>query len=556
MNYNISFFVKDGFTIDAREQVLKLDDALKLLEAKSQRRYTSAYNDGSHATMVTHTLTCPWCHGRSPAYRWALCAEPFIKLGKEEIRSWAYQRSIFDADNTLMFNEVYQGDDYICCPRCGQVSHPAAQQQEVYIKIESKKILLTSQVNGDVSELLLLAAKQNKPIHLPLYERTLFNFGRGRCYIQTIDANGIVIKVRDVTEPNEHWNNSTVHDLLEKHYLVRRKLAAAFRSIWEPESPFPYSNKEIKPRDFLYLVRFFGYRRSFYDVLPYDSEGRIERSFCLVDKWFHTPKRLIPLYYNNSSSLPQVKSIRRLFFSYPELFIYLNEIQRLWALFQDINILGSLLERTDLFEGILSFMHNYPSADVFFRDFIYEKGTASLIRLFNYRYQLQAYSLRYAAMTPIGRCQARKSWIDRDAILRRPVAGFSVPEYSTVQGKNQKADSDVTTIDGYTISYLKSREEYAAAGKELDNCLREWDIDMKNPVAVIKREKHYMAAFEVCVSTRSIVQARGRHNVPIGLLENTSLYEVLKKYAKRNHLRINLRTDLDEYIEFLMNNPD
>ena len=550
--FDAVLFVDNGFKIVERQQTMDIQRAVTLLSRRGQRKFTSAAYDGEQATQATltsHYVHCPCCESWSLAYSWNLYRDAFIRLPKEKIESWADQMSLFPTDSTLLLpNKVCEADS-VTCPKCGRTSFPYTQQRTVQIRIEGKKIMLTTEMYGEIP-LMLLARTHRLPIH----QTAVFNTKKGRVYLRITDDEGSILKTRDVTAANKEWKESVVRELLDKHAIIRRKLAAAFRLLW-PATSFPFSNKELTPKDFISMTRFWGYPTSWYAALPYDSEDDdwIEESFQLNERWYHTPDKLPALY--DSTTLPRAKSIRRIFFQNVEVFIYVRELEILWNLLKDVNRFHQMLERCDLFR-VLSFMHTYPAAALeFFRDYADIKGKEALLKIIDLRWlHVQDYACKYYAQTPAAREKARKSWRnDQNAIVRRTVVPFAVPEISTVQDSG-KAKSSESIINGYSIAFLRTQADYIRAGSELDNCLAEYTSS--DHVAVIKkgRSSRCCAAFEV--SGNTIIQARGPHNLPL----EKELEAVLNRWAQRNHYQINLKNDVDAYIDayigHLLNAPD
>ncbi len=480
--------------------------------------------------ITTHDIQCPFCGSLTPAYPRYIqrnAAEPQSMISRADIESWGDNYSFFPEDQELRFNaEVWQGAEF-SCPICGRVSAPHTAGLEVRIQTAGRRITLTLDYSaaGQIGELLVTAANEGRILRFPLKETVCFDLGKGRVYLCLNDADGFLLKTRDTTEANDHWRSSSARAVLEKYALARRKLAAAFRALWN--QPLPYSNAELKPESFLLMTRFCAYPRSFFEGIPYNRNGQVDRSFLKACRKLRSSDKLPMLY--GASSLPKAKSIRRVFFTSPELFLYFNEAEILWSLAGDVNYFRTILESAYLF-GLLAYIHRFPGAVIFFRDYIDFKGIAGFLRLLDRSwYHVQNYAAKYAAMSESGRRAARKTWTERDAIIRHAAEPFSVPNPI----KRSLNRNDI--VGGYRFEMLRTNVDFVSAGQALDNCLVDWDASM-NPVFVMKKGDMIEAAVEIC--RNNVIQARGPGND--SLMHDPILLPVLKKWARRNRLTLSL----------------
>ena len=87
------------------------------------------------------------------------------------------------------------------------------------------------------------------------------------------------------------------------------------------------------------------------------------------------------------------------------------------------------------------------------------------------------------------------------------------------------------TVEGYDFSWLRSRNDYCLAARQLSNCLGDHS-PLGAPVLCIRKQGQTLAAVEV--SGRKVLQARGFDNA--ALEDFPELFQALGKWMERFHL--------------------
>ncbi len=513
----------DGFRLIGRESRVDIFRARELLLSKKRRSFTSALRRGDEVTLTRHVIECPWCRAETPA-----CLPlPGTAGGvtRRAVSEWSDpQYSLFERERgELILNAVRRPDKVFDCPNCGQSSGPFQGNHTVRIGVGPGRLSVSCR-SADLKGLLSLARGagcESAKLCFPLTETLSFDLRSGRSSLRVADRGGEVLAETDVTRNGKEWRETTVYKLLEANDLLKRKLRAAFARIYEGEIPFPA--KELSPLNAVAMTRFQGFPRIFYDAIPYDADdGQIEPSFAAAASGIRRAQDLPAVL--ESSALPGVKSLKRAMFSTPGLFFYLPELETLWPIFGDVNVFTGFLESEHVFAA-LAFLHQYPGAADFLRDYREEAGSPALLALMKKRREaVEVHALRYAAMGPDAREKARASWKRAGGRLRT-LQGCSIP---MPRGSRSIRDC---VVDGYSFEWLRTRSDYVRAGRALRNCLTGWSA-LSNPVVAVKRSARTVAAIEV--AGREIVQARAACNLPLS--EDEELAAAYGKWKEKNAL--------------------
>lgn len=214
--------------------------------------------------------------------------------------------------------------------------------------------------------------------------------------------------------------------------------------------------------------------------------------------------------------------MRKIFFEDTGLFFYIKECERFWEILNDVNLFRELISSDSIYE-ILSQFHLFPGAMTFFPDYSKFKGARSLLkRLEDNLYETNLEAVMYGNLNDSAKKKERANWrkgsTGRNAFeeedeyddeyysprLPQPV------KYSTPFAKT---DPMITPccIDGFSFTWLSSSVDYFETGSVLHNCLRSWSR-LDNPVIVVKNHNKTIAAIEVDIVRRIIVQARTANN--------------------------------------------
>lgn len=536
MRQNMSIELPDGFQLIERESTMDVLQARDLLLSRKKRNLTSAVRNGDEATVTWHVIECPYCRSQVPAYYRYVGKAPAVS--RSTITTWAEQQySLFEnLGNKLIFNNVYNPRETYMCPRCKQKSRPFRGNNVIQFCAENKKLRISCK-STDLRGVLDLAKatkmKLNR-IQLPLTEVLEFNMRNGHSSIRIKDRDDSVILVLDITSGGNDWRSTTIYKSIDTNILVKRKLRKAFGWVYEGKVPFDVN--EISPANAVAMTRFEGFPKVFYDSVPYAcSDEKIDPSFSRLAKKIRREQDL-PIILEKSA-LPQAKSLRRIMFLSPGLFFYLPEIERLWEIINDINYFTRLLESSNAFV-LLSFLHQYPGALIFLREYGNIKGTANLYALMSKNWREVAdYSVHYCSMSSDAQRKEHDNWKHVKSSLKIQ-QGYSIP-----MPAGSKAIKDCT-IDGFSFEWLRTKNDYIRTGTALNNCLKEW-TPYSNPVVAVKTNSRAVAAIEI--HENMIVQAKGANNMPIRRNKHlSSAYEQWKKRYALLDVRDSLFFDFDE----------
>lgn len=509
--------VPTGCFIRERRVTRDIAAAAAVLCSKQQVKFTAAIKRGDTAELVRHAVVCPYCGNEAPAYRHK---NNYARVPRSAVRAWSQT----NADLELSLNAPFMSYEY-CCPRCGKLTVIDDRMRRVDITRSSTAITLSCELLG-IDELMALPWVPTELgfSELPDFEVLTFNLKNGRSYIKLGNI------VRDVTEHSELLTGSLCREVV-RNISVFRALRHAFEAVYG--GALPYADHELGLKEYIRLTRFVGFKRPFYDAIPYlnCTEG-IEDSFKKTVSRMHTADSALALF--RSSRLPDVPSLRRLFAKKTELLFYLEECERLWDIISDINHYRTLLS-FDRILHVLSTLRMRSGIYALIEDLCRERGIkATVFRLTNRWYNTREYGVLYASLSDIGRRAERKRWDkERTVFFDDPVDSptFCVPMFTELP------DIRDCEIEGFRFYWLHTSGDYQQAGRELRNCLGEWDC-YKNPVVCVKEGDTTVAAIEV--SGRSVVQARGESNCAVFHVKGL-------KYAIDKWIEINGLSDKRKY---------
>lgn len=166
------------------------------------------------------------------------------------------------------------------------------------------------------------------------------------------------ISIFDIYDP--------LYYLIENDSITKDKI---FKCLKENNySSFISSKELINFKNLAIITKFIGYKKDFYYSIPYNLQNKetifINTSFIKIAKKMQNFKYVFEIY--NNSKLPNINSLKNTMFKNPALFFYLNEIEMLYKLFNDSNILNQILIHNDIFR-ILAYLHEYKNLYYFLR---------------------------------------------------------------------------------------------------------------------------------------------------------------------------------------------
>lgn len=240
-----------------------------------------------------------------------------------------------------------------------------------------------------------------------------------------------------------------------------------------------------------------------------------------------------------SSSLPDIKSVRKLFLEHPGYFFYIEECAMLYDIFQDPNLLCRVLQpqNRDKIYPVLSFLHRCPGTLKFYQDYAEVMGTTGLCKeLENGKivYENYGYIETYVLSKPEVQKAEQRCWKERNF----PFASSFHGDFCLPIAPKPPEDIPDSEMDGYSFRWLRSEREYVSAGKALSNCLVSWDVECQPVLTVAPLSKgltkNPIAAVEVEVypgNDITITQAFEARNRRIE--KGSPLYLALHKWCER-----------------------
>lgn len=521
-----------GFTIEKQQKTVGRDVAFEVLTPARQRKSTLAVFENDNVVITKHVIVCPWCGKKAPAYH-NNQMEPH-----QLIDMWlAQQTSMFEKlPKTLLFNRPIEAMEKFVCPRCNMISHPSKGFIDVLFIVDRKTIKIFRKLELKEWFQIKWGADKICITNFELYEAITFNLKNGHTYVSLEDGRGEKLKVHDISNTKANlYSDDPIFELINLYKPVNRELKNQFAKIFR--GPLPFRTKELTVEQFLLMTEFIGYDSAFYSALPYADKGDlIERRFLKSAKRLHDSKKVPNIF--EKTILPKVKSIRKIFFCNPALFFYIGELEQLWKIIEDINLFRNFITSKNIFSE-LAFLCKMPHLIDFYTEYKAEIGIKKLYHNFfqaTNRYWLYNYVSWYYLLSEYDKKIERKKWHngwlekrdDFEGIENDMGARFSVsiPDRSSKDFRHPGLEC---CINGYSFRRLKNSMEFLQAGKELKNCLADWQFFRNNVYGMIDNGK-YVAAVEI--KDNVIIQAHTYRNGDIS--GNHSIKQAFDIWKTRN----------------------
>lgn len=521
-----------GFTIEKQQKTVGRDVAFEVLTPARQRKSTLAVFENDNVVITKHVIVCPWCGKKAPAYH-NNQMEPH-----QLIDMWlAQQTSMFEKlPKTLLFNRPIEAMEKFVCPRCNMISHPSKGFIDVLFIVDRKTIKIFRKLELKEWFQIKWGADKICITNFELYEAITFNLKNGHTYVSLEDGRGEKLKVHDISNTKANlYSDDPIFELINLYKPVNRELKNQFAKIFR--GPLPFRTKELTVEQFLLMTEFIGYDSAFYSALPYADKGDlIERRFLKSAKRLHDSKKVPNIF--EKTILPKVKSIRKIFFCNPALFFYIGELEQLWKIIEDINLFRNFITSKNIFSE-LAFLCKMPHLIDFYTEYKAEIGIKKLYHNFfqaTNRYWLYNYVSWYYLLSEYDKKIERKKWHngwlekrdDFEGIENDMGARFSVsiPDRSSKDFRHPGLEC---CINGYSFRRLKNSMEFLQAGKELKNCLADWQFFRNNVYGMIDNGK-YVAAVEI--KDNVIIQAHTYRNGDIS--GNHSIKQAFDIWKNRN----------------------
>ena len=527
------------------EKIKRVDlwEAEKILLSRKQRYFTKATRKDFEVGLVGNYLVCPYCNREFVANSNYFLFKRNRKLHnvrvpKERIREWSSKQiSFFDEEhkeNTIYISTPLQPFNIFECPKCKRTSKFSENTRQIKINRDKQKVQLCTEIIG-LEEIFALkwASSDVISITFPMYEIITFDIGEGKVFLKMVDKNDDIISEREVTMAPELLEGSATDTVINSNTIVSRIIMRFFREVWGMN--LPYTSKEITIENLFKMTAFVGYQREFYSGIPYTlNTMSIDETFKDDVIRLHNATNVEKIF--RDSSLPQVKSIKRMFYKETSLLFYLEEAIKIWNIVLDYNLFCEILSVDCVYE-MLADLHTRPGMLLYINDYCKLKGTRALIKSIAANWSgVAGKAIDYSCMSDVARNKIQEEWKKKNDIdeFYRKKHMYSIPMHKPEQNIKD------CNIDGYSFKWLLNSNEYFIAGEKLENCLGSWNAQ-NSPVVCVKKNKKYVAAIEV--KNGYIIQARGCDNSCIE--SDPQLYAAYEKWKKAHNLEV-YDDDLDD----------
>lgn len=544
MENKVSLNIPLGYRIVKKTDTVDIWEAERILTSKKRNKYIQAIRKDTSADLIGIYLICPKCNSFFAANSNNRMFQNYRKVrnnrnNKEMVRRWLDRQISFfeeNKDNNLYVSSPIQNPESFKCPKCNAKSQYSEKTRCVDIIRRKNKIIVECEI-VDIKEIFSLKWMPLNSISLTfgLHEIIVFNFGKGRVIMKLKNDKGDILCERDITDNPEIVYGGAIHSVIVDNKIVNRTVKRFFAQIWKSE--IPYTGSSINIVDLFKMTRFVGYNKEFYDYIPYTlGSFAIDNSFKSISRRMHNANNIINVY--ESSSLPNVKSVRKICFEKAGMLFYLNEIEKMYEIINDLNLFCSLLKSEYIF-AVLSELHIRPLLTEYFKDFINTKGTKSLLRCINRFWHSLCYeAIDYMSMSEKAKKIIRQNWKKSNCFgeRRQNDTFHSIPmRHPTDKIKD-------CSVNGYKFFWLRNSNDYIFAGEKLNNCLGSWGPG-NWPVVCVKKQEKYIAAIEV--SDKGIEQALEFNNIEFE--EDSQLFKAFEKWRNEHNLEWNHDFDNNYY---------
>ena len=537
MEYSkVELQIPQGYQIKEFHQKMNVFKACEILNTKKQLKYTKSEIIGNEAVLTRHSVCCPHCRKTTPAYPHYLYSDndnlpeskPNSIKSEETIFQWAnIQLSLFDdIDKKMTFQQPEYYDKMYACPNCGYTSLFSNEKFDVIIENDDTCVMIAHKIDS-IKDIMNLKWLQKIDLSNTgaFYERIVFDFDLSTTSIQFI-SDEKVVKSTNISNFDDVMDMiGTLATLIQKNTLIKRILKRFFQTHWSAKIPFnPY---ELTLNKFILLTDYIDFPHEFYYAIPLSANSnRLDESFKDIDENLHNPVNAMRELQKNSDL--NVKSIKRMFSKKPGLFFYLPECKALLDALGDVNLLCKVMNSSVIYQIVLT-IHIYPQIVCFYKDYCKVKSKISLCnQLIKNNYVLNKYAVEYCALNEFYKKNEQIKWKNNKNFLKNHISEWTnIISYSTFMPPVPDHFRDCK-IDYFYFKWLRTKNEYNTAGKELDNCLKYWNCFDSPVVAVYKGDK-IVAAIEV--KNNKILQAFRFRNKPIK--KSSTLYYAIKKWCEK-----------------------
>ena len=505
-----------GYSVTTEYVENDYETGKKISTEKSSAKYADAYFYKDKLICKKKTWICPYCLTRNTI-------SPDIKIGEEALEEYS-QLSFFDDDLKVIYS-THEASN-LECECCGNIVIKSDEKIEVvftsnnsYIKLSNKisnikELIESNAVNGELIEI----ANQ-----FPVFQSLCFDFDNHKVFSVIENSNGEILKNIDI--------DIKLKSLIEDYISIKNCICESLKQIWKPYV-FPFEPYEINYNLMVLFTKYVRYtKKDFYFSIP--NKLNAQDIFCTFESiaeklcnFDNLPDTL------NEFKLTQVKSIKRILFSTPQLMFYIYEIGKLWDTLKDINFLTELLVCPEIY-SILACVHMYPNLVDFFKDFISLKPKRVLLNLLIRKSDLiLSYGIFYISLRNEIKDNEKEKWKERNYFIKmrpylehKPYILFAIPIRSL-------GDEYKKQIQEYEFNPIKTLDELHRAGVELNNCLVDYN-STNNPVIIVKNDNKAVAAIEI--KGTHIIQAYANDNEELS--EFPKLNCAVKEYCQLCNLK-------------------
>ena len=530
-----------GFTVKTKD--LKVDDkkAKKIIRSDNSDKFSRVDREGDDYIFRTEYIECPLC---SASYNARDIIEPesvtHTLFEVEQFFSEQTDIANYKSNYSLQLNEAILHDKRsIVCPFCGNIIFRNDEKREVILSETENSATVKIEIKN-IKELIscLIAVSNEVTIDI---ENDALHFGRvvltlgknGRTYLSYENEFHEEIHKKDITEEFDRTDNSAIFTLISNNAEIKQFIVDYLKPFWE--SDFPYETDKTELADFIALNRFRGFDRKFYCAVPYKiGTLTVDSSFPV----YKTSREALSAFAD--SSLPQKsKSLKKTLFENQGLLFYISELEALYDCIKNIDIFSDIINCPNI-NILLYYLHTYPSVVQFIADFCksgeQKRKFANLIN--QSVYDTCELAKDYALLRDSYKNELAISnfaeYIGKIERNERDYYRPTSPENTHYSMPMEIVDYSLEdTVFNYDFRYLKSTNDTAFAGAELNNCLTGWRCTDNN-VIVIKKGVQLVAAIQLAYRGTRVDQAMLSHNDYIE--EDEALYKIFHTWLEKHDL--------------------
>ncbi len=519
-----------GYEVIEKEELIELKNVVEVFKNKGENYISQIKKIGENALVTRHRIRCPHCEELAGIY----LPEIYEDVNNEPLRSekeveeWLNSEKNLFTENAVMMSvsKLLKYSDEYLCEKCGFVSKKNEDFCELFIETIDKELLVKRElknlgeiadINWNVGELL---------VTFPMSEQLVFDFESGKVRIELISDKKVVSRV--VTNNELKLDGHLLIDLISKNEKLKRVLVKNFEEISGYKISFELN--ELDFQMFVNLTFYNGFPKDFYDAIPFKSNKNVlDESFEELAEQLRNP--LMAMNLLEKSTLPACKSIKKLFATRSGLFFYINECEQLDDFFKDVNVLRNVLSDEYVFSELVDV--HYHNCQPFFYDFGSVADKKMLVRVSKILGFLISYAIKYSSLSEYAKNSEREKWSSAAEIAEEILNSKFIEPAISMPMHPVPTNAKIETIGRYTFRWLRTKNEYTKAGKELENCLTMW-YPSGNPVVTVLVDERMIASIEI--EGENVIQARLKNNNSISV--NSDLYKTICKWCGMQQINI------------------